>query len=304
MPPCRYTWLRYRDGVKKQLHESFSDFLSELGGIEDWLRDAGAKPNAERFQSHLRCLQAVATAEDRGGILAYMRSLGGADRAALIWALAELTELGDVRAAFPVIDSAAIRKKLQVALSGPGSQREEDSNTNLARNTMFELSLAARIRRGGLEIEFGQDNPDLIVTVPSGRICIQCKRPFATKSIVENISRATNQLRKDLKHHKAGVGVIAISLSRAVSERGEFHIISDEVGLPALTTAAQREVQVLTPPTMNISERLISGLLFHMLYPVVAQNTGSVFAAQFMVHRRLPGRTSQPFEELLERLPE
>jgi hypothetical protein len=153
-------------------------------------------------------------------------------------------------------------------------------------------------------VDIGQDNPDLIVTVPSGKIYVQCKRPFAARSVNENVKRATSQLRRDLKGTTDTVGVIALSLSRTLAQRGEFRIASHEAGLPFLAREAQLQVKEHEQSWLNVAERMVVGVLFHMLYPVVVIETASIMAAQFIVHGRIPGRQSVVFDELVEFMPE
>jgi hypothetical protein len=184
---------------------SFTDMLSLFENIDRWLADGGIKTKSDRFRLQLKALQTAATAEQHDTIVEYIHGLDREQRATLLWAITELTELGDVYRAFPVMQSP-FADKIRIALSGPPLQNSENPTNNAARNTMFELGLAARMKRGGLQVDIGQENPDIVVSLPSGTIFVQCKRPLTSRSVRENIVRAAKQLRRDLKSAEATHG--------------------------------------------------------------------------------------------------
>jgi hypothetical protein len=67
-------------------------------------------------------------------------------------ALSESQELTTVVPFLRSVPSDWARKKLQIVLKGPELPADEDENSSHARNTMFELNLAARIVRAGMDV--------------------------------------------------------------------------------------------------------------------------------------------------------
>jgi hypothetical protein len=282
---------------------SFTEMLSLFENINRWLSDGGITAKSDRFRLQLKAVQIAAKAEERNNLIEYMQGVDPEQRATLLWAITELTELGDVYKAFPVIDSA-LSEKIRIAMSGPSSQKLENSTNNAARNTMFELGLAARMKRGGLQVDIGQENPDIIVSVPSGTIFVQCKRPLSSRTVRENVNSAATQLRRDLKSAKQSFGVIALSMSKSLLELGEFRITSHEAGAHAFAEQARLEVERHRKDWSNVGDKNVVGVLFHAIYPVAVTETHSMMAAQTIVHSSIAGRRTQPFDELVQRLPE
>lgn len=88
------------------------------------------------------------------------------------------------------------------ALCGPISPFDEQPKNSEARNTMFELSLAADWKNAGSEVELGE--PDIKLRAPAALFQTECKRPFSENSVRKNIEDAASQLGKELNRHGTG----------------------------------------------------------------------------------------------------
>lgn len=177
-------------------------YVETIEEVASWLGDMGLGNGADRFHSHLREIrkqeplpEAVEQAAEMGFIHL------------------EAVEFVDIWAAFRGAEDDKLIQRLKKALGGDSRLSKESSDRNVARNTMFELALAARLRRGGVAVEFGE--PDLVVSFPEGQYVIECKRPFRDSSVRANIKDAAHQLRENLQ--PAQHGVIAVSLSRVIN---------------------------------------------------------------------------------------
>ena len=114
------------------------------------------------------------------------------------------------------------KKKLQVVLNGPDLPSDEDANSSHARNTMFELNLAARLQRAGLSVDISGD-ADLDFTCAGLQWFGECKRPYKIETIEKNMSTACEQLGKRLSGSRlAARGLLAISISRPLSTRALY----------------------------------------------------------------------------------
>lgn len=122
-------------------------------------------------------------------------------------------EFVDIYEAYEGAETAALRAKLERVLKGSWTLSEESVKNSSARNTMFELSLAAGLRLRGVDVEIGE--PDVVINLPKGQYLVECKRPFRESSVGANVKGAERQLRADLKSEQHGV--IAVSLSRIVN---------------------------------------------------------------------------------------
>jgi hypothetical protein len=103
-------------------------------------------------------------------------------------------------------------------LCGPISPFDEQPKNSEARNTMFELSLAADWKNAGSNVELGE--PDIKLRAPAALFQTECKRPFSENSVRSNIGAAASQLGKELNNpgNENDYGIIAISLSRAFTK--------------------------------------------------------------------------------------
>ena len=125
----------------------------------------------------------------------------------------EAREFVDIYEAYQGAETPTLIAKLKRVFKGPWTLSEESVNNSDARNTMFELSLAAGLKLRGVDVELGE--PDLVINFPQGQYLVECKRPFKESSVKENVEGAKRQLRANLKPDQHGV--IAVSLSRIVN---------------------------------------------------------------------------------------
>jgi hypothetical protein len=175
--------------------------FQELQQVIDWAKCLGlGRPN-DRLHALCRDLNSGAPLANDKQLVAHL------------FKQIEAAEFIDVWRAFQGDEGKLIVSKLKTALGGRDALSEESAKNNKNRNMMFELALAARLRRRGILVELGE--PDLLVKLPEGQYVLECKRPFSLKSVKDNIGDAASQLRANLR--KGQHGVIVISLSRAIN---------------------------------------------------------------------------------------
>lgn len=120
--------------------------------------------------------------------------------------------------------SKIFRKKLKDILNGPERSVNEDSQTNHARNILFELEIAAHI----LQMEYNVvDLDDVNFTNDKYYFTIECKRPFKKKSVPNNIKYAFNKLRGNLIKDN-NKGFVAISFEKIYTLDKFFNLKDDE----------------------------------------------------------------------------
>lgn len=112
--------------------------------------------------------------------------------------------------------------KLKLTFKSPLLMTDEDSDNNLARNTLFELKLFSRLYKNGYSAKLHYDHPDISFQVQEREYAIECKRIYKPDTLVKNTHRALKQLvdysLSKLKPEgiQARYGIVAISLSRYI----------------------------------------------------------------------------------------
>jgi hypothetical protein len=182
----------------------FSAFRARLANLADVLERQGKGAAFEAFKADLELnLVALTESQELITLLPYLRSLPG----------------------------EPVQKKLNIALQGPALPVEEGTNSNHPRNTMFELSLAARLYRAGIAVDIGGD-ADLAFTYNGLRWFGECKRPYKVETIERNLSEACCQLRERLSSSSLAVsGLLAISVSRPIATKAAYLEYTSEVEL-------------------------------------------------------------------------
>ena len=194
---------------------SFSEMLQKLAGLDTWLISLGITPKNDRWHEAAKVVQRAKEQReliDRGGERKFIANY--------IPGLFDATEIHEIMRAFSGCTSAAIKEKILRASSGPIAPLEEQPKNSVARNTMFELSLAADWKNGGAVVELGE--PDIRVQFDDTVYLVECKRPFYDHSVLANIKDAAGKLGEELDKgpNRKAFGIIAISVSR-VFDRGD-----------------------------------------------------------------------------------
>jgi hypothetical protein len=145
--------------------------------------------------------------------------------------LTESQELVTILPYLQALPPERVKKKLKIALGGPELPADEDDSSNHARNTMFELNLAARLHRAGIKVEIG-GAPDLEFMCNGVRWFGECKRPYHIETVEKNLAKACEQLGVRLASSRlAARGLLAISISRPLTTRAPYLEYVDETNL-------------------------------------------------------------------------
>jgi hypothetical protein len=201
-------------------------------------------------------------------------------------ALTESHELVTVLPYLQSLPSDRSRRKLQVALQGPELPSDESEQSNESRNTMFELNLAARLHRAGIEVEIGGD-ADLEFTCNGIRWFGECKRPYKVETIENNIGEACRQLGERLSSSPlVARGLLAISVSRSLTARAPYLEYAGEGELRrALKDHVSSMVRLMEERMQGIERcRRVGGLgllIAHVLMPAWDAHPGIPTSVQY-----------------------
>lgn len=229
------------------------------------------------------------------------------DVAELVWSLVEGQEFAEIFRGIRDYDPATIKRLMQKALKGPLHPNEETGASNIGRNTVFELRLGAGLRRAGAKVGLGQQ-ADLLLDHAGAHIYIECKRPLYERSIRRNVIKARTRLRKrfDSDPHRTTVGLVAISLSKAVNPGSRMFIAHEADALRRLAN----DVNHLHQQYSNDYDRLIDtrliGILYHLYTPALVSGNGLTAASQVDIfldgpsmRAMFPVSDGEPLKELL-----
>jgi hypothetical protein len=203
-----------------------------------------------------------------------------ADRATHGVALAECSELATLVPFLEAADMAVIRPKLERVLIGPVLPTDEDQNSSIGRNTLFELNLASKLWVAGLRPTLSE-HPDLSCEVGSRLLLIECKRPASVGGARKAISKARRQIVRDLKKCPIGSrGVIALSLSKVVNAGDKLLVYRGEAeGREALRAAVDRGREPLADSCHALSDQVM-GMIWHIVTPAVDETIPLALVAQ------------------------
>lgn len=212
----------------RMIFRTWADLLAALDDALTFAKNLqlDAAVSASRFTSFRNRLAELADIrEHRGDGAAFTHYMAEIDRNSV--ALTESEELVGALSYLQSISLARARSKLQAVLQGPELPADEDANSNYARNTMFELNLAARLTRAGMSVEPTGD-ADLEFMSDGIRWFGECKRPYRLETVESNLRDACRQLGERLAECRlAARGLLAISLSRPVATRVSYLEYSD-----------------------------------------------------------------------------
>ncbi len=114
-----------------------------------------------------------------------------------------------------------LAKRIKDVLSGPPYTKNETASNSLARNSQFELLLAARlISRGYNDVKL-LENPDILVKIKDRNYAFECKRltSQSKSAITDNVNNAITQITRNRSNDVFG-RVVAVDLSSQY-EKGE-----------------------------------------------------------------------------------
>ena len=251
----------------KSLYEIVIDRLSRLERV---LVSYGFPDPIPRIQFHLKILQHLQKFPTR------------IDTDEILWSLVEATELSDIYCSLPSLPRRIFIQKYQAILNGPQHPQEETTESNLARNTMFELYLAGALSNKGVPTEI-RHNPDILCVVADRQIFIQCKRPFFRKNTAKNLKLACKQLGRDLSTcgDPRNRGVVALSLSHALNPGEMCPQVRTEADMHrAITSQIRMLVDRILLPLIR-GPRIV-GLVCQMTTPTFIQDINEYRMGQVM----------------------
>jgi hypothetical protein len=257
----------------------YAEILAELKTFESYLRTLGLRRAPDRLQSIMTMVKEIEVARTENRLASLNKRR---DVAELVWSVVEGQEFADIFRGIRNYDPAVIKKLLQNALKGPLHPGDEiaTDGSNIGRNTVFELRLGAALRQAGANITLGRQ-ADIMIDHAGAHIYIECKRPFYERSIRQNVMRARVQLRQrlDADPHQPSVGVVAISVSKAVNPGSNMFVVNDDSDLQSLSQEAERLHKQYSRDHERLLDPRLIGMVYHLFTPALLKKTGLLIAA-------------------------
>lgn len=239
---------------------SYKDILLRLGGLDAWLEKLGiGQGRHDRIHWAIDVLHRIVDLEKRDGLPAGV-SLLDCYVAAL-----DALEIHDIMNAFEGEPASVLAPKLERILSGSRLPSDETKRNSQARNTMFELALAAGWRSRGLNVCIGE--PDITLRLADVTFLVECKRPFAEHGIRANIRDAFSQLKTKLGRpgKSTSTGIAAVSVSRIFNPGDRIFYSPAKAGIANLEPLLRQLVDKHRPDWRRASHHPgIVAVLFHI----------------------------------------
>jgi hypothetical protein len=228
----------------------------------------GDLPDRSRFALYRERLGGLIEALERRGQEG-ARDAFATDRATHGVALAECSELATLIPFLESCERGVVRPKLERVLRGPTLPMDEDQNSSIGRNMLFELNLAATLWAAGLNPALGE-HPDLSCEIESRLLLIECKRPASVSGARKAIARVRRQIVQNLKKCRAGSrGIIAVSLTKVVNSGDKLFVYRGEsAGRAGLSAALDRGRKPLADSCRALSDHIM-GMIWHLVTPAV-----------------------------------
>lgn len=117
-----------------------------------------------------------------------------------IWMMSELSEINTIIDTLIDFDNDDYRNNLVNAVDGVQFiDREKSDGNNIARNKIFELNVAAKLKKSGFNVVLGSTKTDGSIDVTASSkdrdFSIECKRIQNINSLKSNIKKAISQLK-------------------------------------------------------------------------------------------------------------
>jgi len=194
---------------------TYDTILDQLGDTNRWLQEVNIDTRNSRLSEITEYMEIICDHHKRNDVENLIENY---DNEILWYATLETGAFLDIHRAFHDMESRLIpRGKLKNILQGPFLPRHEDPMVqNIhARNTLFELQIAAKIKNAGIEV-LGFDDVDFVFE--GIQFNAQCKRIHSSKMVEENVGKAFEQAARKMNEAGNINGLVCLSIDKLVEK--------------------------------------------------------------------------------------
>lgn len=264
----------------------YAEIIADLEAFERYLQSIGIRNGPDRLRRIITKLHEIESARVQGTLAVLHRRPDVVD---LVWSLVEGQEFADIFQGIRDYDPVIVKSLMQKVLKGPLHPLQETYRSNLGRNTTFELRLGAALRRVGATVALGQ-RADLCIDHGGVHVYVECKRPFSEQGIRQNIVKARAQLQQRFRSdpHPVTVGLVAISVSKALNIGSKMFLVNDAQSVHDLTNDVQRLHKLYGGGYDRLVDLRLIGILYHVFTPILVKTSGLVAASHSEVFLHTP----------------
>lgn len=266
------------------IRKSYTAILEKVKEIDSFLTSYGISCNKnDRIHKAISLIDGLnKVLGDNEKMHQYLASFD--KKGECLFSLVELSELAHILDNLGQQDSNTLKDKIKKIIDGPLLSIAESATSNIARNTMFELSLTADLMSRGIKATLGNPNPDISVIFPNRSYLIQCKRTFSENNIEKLISDAKNQLVADLDNGANSYGVIALSLSRIYVQGKNLLVSRSEDSARAFLYKTLEKFMIANQRYWKkITNNRIVAIILHISCPAVIEEEKLLTWAHVMI---------------------
>lgn len=196
--------------------DSFADIAREFDSAAEWLAALGVPaPPGGRHQAYGKLLHGLAEAHAAGATRAFIERNG---LPLVLNAALEGAELRRIHRSLNDLDSDGLSERLRKFVKGPAHAAAEKpgASSNTPRDIAFELSVGARLRHVGVDVDFTED-ADLRAKFADAVLYFECKRPQSHHQVHARIKGAQKQLVARLDSNENTVpsfGILCLSITK------------------------------------------------------------------------------------------
>jgi hypothetical protein len=176
---------------------------------------------------------------------------------------------------FPNLNTPGLRDRLERVLSGTRKLEEETPATGGPRNLLFELVMAATLKRTGFHVHLNRIE-DVFFELAGTPCFVECKRVYSQRKLGERIGQAAGQIRTrcDDSRNSRATGIVAVDVSRLLNPGTHLFDCETRDALSVETEHLLEAYRALHISTLqSVQERCVLGVY---------------------VYARLPGAVRQP----------
>jgi hypothetical protein len=265
--------------VNKQLtargpitRRSYRDQATLLLQARDWMQQLDVKVSPTRIGKYVKMLNLVADHHEKGKIEDLRAEYG--DKV-LLNALSESDTVITIFEGLRTKVTTSLIERLKVFVAGRDLLfSETPESNNIARNTGFELEMAAAFAKATVPVDLEQG--DLSIKVEGRSVAVECKRPFSYAKFETNVRDACWQLSRRYKGDptpEKARGIVSISISKMQNEGGRFLRVSKESELsPIVDGLFDKFVTQFQKVWAKIFDPRTVAVLLHLNAPAMVED--------------------------------
>jgi hypothetical protein len=193
--------------------QPIGDFVRRARQARDLTCEVVGRRSFTRFDRYIKVVEQVAKLEFPAP---FPFQDEPAQQALFYEGAAQLMELVEAEVTIRQMGADLAREKVGLILKGTELPPIDDG-FDAARNTLFELTCASALRKGGFQVTVPERGSDVVAHHPAGpRFQVECKRPTHVGTLGRNVREAAtrvNERCKDSGEH-GDLGMLLIGIDR------------------------------------------------------------------------------------------